>query len=166
MQQAKGQHNDDARAYGFSMAATRPRVTKNLSKSATELLGPVAMFLSYSRSAHTERHPDHVTLFNARVFNRAGEIIWSGDLDLSDKLGQLQQLAEIEGPILVTPEYPHRWKGLPAWFDFDADDQDRELELRSCFPFRPDFAEQDRARVIAQARYQVEALDRWQAAQE
>lgn len=128
-------------------------VVQNHSEEAIRLLGPIAAMISPSKSGYTHDNPGHVALFNARVYNAAGEEIWCGDLDVTQKIVKLCVLARIEGPILVTPE--RFWEDGPGDFleralEEDGSDEAVERRLRSelLFPFHPDRLTDGATRVL------------------
>jgi len=85
-------------------------------EEAEEILGGISSVITYSKSAYTDSYPTHIVLFKARIFNREGDEVWSGDLDLSLQLHKLLGLAKQIGPIAVTPESSYYRTGLPEDF--------------------------------------------------
>lgn len=80
----------------------------NYSSEAEERLGMPGAMLSGSKTA-----PKGQTVYwNACIFNEAEEQIWHGDLNLTRKAKELQELADAVGPIHVTPESPFRFDGF------------------------------------------------------
>lgn len=92
----------------------RGEVTLKISSRIERLLGPVGRLVGSSKSGYLDRHPDHEVLFNACIFDSAGNEVWFGDLDLTLDAKVLQRVADEFGTITVTPEQPFRFTGLPA----------------------------------------------------
>lgn len=99
------------------------KVVIQIEEAAVEILGEHGRLLSMSKSAYADQYPDHTVYYNACVFDgrrlglrktRARQI-WFGDLDLTLEAGKLQELADRVGSIVVTPEMPYRFQGLPRW---------------------------------------------------
>lgn len=138
-------------------------------EEAVGLLGGVSAIISMSSSHYRDQHPDHVALFNARVFNEAGDEVWSGDLDLTKKGADLQALADQIGPIAVTPEMPYCWEGLPD--DFSAFRSSEAADACAgdwVFVFTPGdkrglqrVAEKSRAITEARMEWEAERMIEW-----
>lgn len=97
-------------------------VELQIGEIAVEILGDHGRLLSMSKTAYRDEHPDHLVYFNACIFDghklsprrrRKATQLWFGDLDLTLDEAKLQELADRIGPIVVTPETPYRFKGLP-----------------------------------------------------
>jgi hypothetical protein len=97
-------------------------VRVRLESQIERVLGPVGCLLSASKSDYRLRHPDHEVLFNACLFTDDGVEIWFGDIDITRDHAKLQQAADLAGERLVlTPERPHRSRGLPEPEQRDPD---------------------------------------------
>jgi hypothetical protein len=81
-------------------------------EEAACLLGAPGRMLSLDKEDYRREHPAHVVVFNATIFTAAGDRLWWGDLDVSSKLDECQQLAEEVGAFVVAVELPYRFKGL------------------------------------------------------
>lgn len=97
-------------------------VVLQIEQAVVEILGEHGRLLSMSKTAYSREYPDHLVYFNACIFDgralrprtrRKSKQIWFGDLDLTVDSEKLQSLADRIGPIVVTPETPYRFKGLP-----------------------------------------------------
>jgi hypothetical protein len=106
-------------------------VLVRLASQVERILGPAGYLLSASKSDYRERHPDHEVLFNACLFTDDGVEIWFGDIDITNDHDRLQQVADLLGERLVlTPEKPYRFQGLP-------EPEERDPDLRTYEPRRP-----------------------------
>ncbi|MGB7588467.1 MAG: hypothetical protein WBM00_07135 [Solirubrobacterales bacterium] len=99
-------------------------VVIRIEEVAVEILGAHGRLLSMSKSAYYTEHPEDEIYFNACIFSgrrlgplgrRKARQIWFGDLNLTLEAAKLQELADRIGPIVVTPESPYRFEGLPRW---------------------------------------------------
>jgi hypothetical protein len=72
------------------------RLARRHGAALEEMLGRPGRMISFSKSGYRERHPDHVTVFNANLCLRGGKI-WYGDLDLTVDEPALAELARSIG---------------------------------------------------------------------
>ena len=63
-------------------------------KLAEKLLGLDGMLISFSKSIYHNRHPDDLVVFNSNVFAGGSDnVIWHGDINISEKFEALTMLA-------------------------------------------------------------------------
>ena len=84
--------------------------TYNYVDEAQEELGAPGAMISGSKRAPEGQE----VYWNACVFDEKARQIWHGDLNLTRRRSDLQDLANQIGTIHVTPENPFRWEGLRA----------------------------------------------------
>ena len=84
-----------------------PRVER----AAAQVGLPNGRMISESKSAYRERHPHHVTVFNATIADSQGRGAWWGDLDLTLDEPKLEALAR-----LVRRGLNVFYEGDTAWF--------------------------------------------------
>lgn len=99
--------------------------------AAWELLGPPGKMLSASKQAPEGEE----VVWNACLFNEAGEQIWHGDFNLTRDEEKLRELAESIGPIFLTREQPARFEGLDAAKKADRS-RSSEFSPRCVWEFR------------------------------
>jgi hypothetical protein len=106
-------------------------VLVRLESQIERVLGPAGCLISASKTDYRDRHPDHEVVFNACLFTDDGVEIWFGDIDVTKDQARLQQVADLLGKRLVlTPEQPYRFKGLP-------EPGQRDPDLRTYEPRHP-----------------------------
>src|SRR5437588_877846 len=97
------------------------KVLVRLDSRVEPMLGEVGRLLSGSKSGYLRAHPGHEVLFNACLFSEVGTQLWFGDIDLTIENGALQQVAdELGEAVIVTPECPYRFDGLPPGGKLEA----------------------------------------------
>ena len=63
---------------------------------AKDILGIQGKMISASKSGYAQTFPDHIVVFNANIFVGKTKI-WFGDLDVTDSVNDLKELAESTG---------------------------------------------------------------------
>jgi hypothetical protein len=54
---------------------------------------PIGRMISMSKSAYSEKYPDHCVLYNANIITAEDKKIWFGDLDLNVDSDKLKRIA-------------------------------------------------------------------------
>lgn len=63
---------------------------------AKDILGYPGKMISGSKSFYREKFPDHVVVFNSNIFVGKNKI-WYGDLDITESIDTLKDLASVIG---------------------------------------------------------------------
>lgn len=80
-------------------------------KEATLHLGYLGRMVSASKSSYSDRHPDHVVVFNCNVVSKNNGKIWYGDLDLTLDERKLTDLSKmINDKVYVLREMDARFE--------------------------------------------------------
>jgi hypothetical protein len=126
-----------------------PKAGSKARAAAAERLGPEGRSLWVEKADYLRLHPQHGVLFNAVAFNEEGHYLWSGDIDLSLKLEELQQLAEEIGAFVIAPETPFAKDGLGDHINIFESRQraDNAARWYSLFVFQPGQIQAGRLRV-------------------
>jgi hypothetical protein len=64
----------------------------NMSELAESKLGPKGRLLTIDKGLYLEKYPNNVIAFNTNVII-GGYIVWSGDLDITESIDDLKELA-------------------------------------------------------------------------
>jgi hypothetical protein len=79
------------------------------------ILGRAGRLTSASKRDFRSRHPGHVMLFNACLFDPDGTPLWLGDIDLTTESCRLQEAVNRLGrPLVLPPQQPYRCRVLPS----------------------------------------------------
>lgn len=66
---------------------------------------PKGRMISWSKSTYSNTYPEHFVVFNAKIYNLFGRLIWSGDLDLTRDLADLLRMNKTHNVMYITYEF-------------------------------------------------------------
>lgn len=97
-------------------------------KIASQVMGLVGKVISWSKSSYRFDNPKNLIVFNAVVKDSNGDIIWTGDLDLTVEESNLATLArQLKEELSV---YPELALVQPEPFVYKTDGQNFEFGVR------------------------------------